>query len=135
VIAADTSLVVSAFATWHTAHRSALVVLGEGAVIPAHVAVETFSVLTRMPPPHRAPPHVVLEFLTRWFLPTGMLVPSAQLSRDIVGRCVAADIQGGAVYDGLVGLTAAEAGARLMTRDRRAAGSYRKLDLDFKLME
>ncbi len=32
-----------------------------------HVAIETYAVLTRPPPPHRAPPAVVAESLVRNF--------------------------------------------------------------------
>ena len=49
-------------------------------------------------------------------------------------RCSAAGVEGGAVYDGLVGLTAAEAGRTLLTRDARAAGIYRRLGIDYDLM-
>jgi len=42
---------------------------------------------------------------------------------------------GGAVYDALVGATAAAAGVRLTTRDRRALDTYRALDLDFEILD
>jgi predicted nucleic acid-binding protein len=42
-------------------------------------------------------------------------------------------IAGGAVYDALVAATAAEHGITLATRDRRAADTYRSLDIDFEL--
>ncbi len=41
-----------------------------------------------------------------------------------------AELSGGAVYDALVGATAAECGVPLVTRDRRALGTYRALDVD-----
>jgi predicted nucleic acid-binding protein len=43
-------------------------------------------------------------------------------------------IAGGAVYDALVAATAAEHGITLATRDRRAAETYRALDIDFELI-
>ncbi len=63
MIAVDTSVVVAAFASWHEGHRSALAVLARHPRLPAHVAVESFSVLTRLPPPHRAPAVLVRDFL------------------------------------------------------------------------
>ena len=42
-------------------------------------------------------------------------------------------IAGGAVYDALVAAAAAEHGITLATRDRRAADTYRALDIDFEL--
>lgn len=43
-------------------------------------------------------------------------------------------IVGGAVYDALVAATAAEHGISLATRDRKAAETYRVLEIDFELI-
>lgn len=72
MIAADTSVVVAAFATWHEGHASALAAMKrQPPRLPAHVGLETFSVLTRLPPPHRARPEIVAAFLraASWSLP------------------------------------------------------------------
>jgi len=87
-----------------------------------------------MPPPHRLEPAVVAELLERWFPAACTLVPSGGLARDIVRRCCEAGIGGGAVHDALVGLTAAEAGAVLVSRDVRAARTYRRLGLEMELV-
>lgn len=50
MIAADTSVVVAAFASWHEGHESALVALARRPRLPGHVALESYSVLTRLPP-------------------------------------------------------------------------------------
>jgi hypothetical protein len=124
---------VAALATWHVAHdpaRSA----AAGAVIPAHARLETYSVLTRMPPPHRLMPVLVAELLDRWFPPDRILVPPPRLSRGVVRQCSEVGIGGGAVYDAVVGLTAAEARVTLLTGDTRAARTYRRLGIDFDLM-
>jgi hypothetical protein len=55
MMVADTSLVVAAFASWHEKHEAARRALDEGLNLIEHCALETFSVLTRLPPPHRAP--------------------------------------------------------------------------------
>jgi hypothetical protein len=104
------------------------------AVIPAHARLETYSVLTRMPPPHRLAPAVVVNLLERWFPAERTLVPSAELSREIVRRCAENGIDGGTVYDALVGLTSAEAGSTLLTRDVRAARIYRRLGVEIELV-
>lgn len=44
----------------------------------------------------------------------------------------AADVRGGAAYDGLVGLTAAAHGCLLLTRDRRAATTYDQLGVSWQ---
>jgi hypothetical protein len=56
LIAADTSLVVALFASWHEAHDAAREALPGEVRLPAHVLIESYSVLTRLPPPHRALP-------------------------------------------------------------------------------
>lgn len=53
MIAPDTSVLVAGFATWHEGHEAAVRALNRGVHLIAHAAVETYSVLTRLPPPHR----------------------------------------------------------------------------------
>jgi hypothetical protein len=123
---------VAALASWHVAHAVSRTAAA-GAVIPAHARLETYSVLTRMPPPHRLEPGIVGDLLESWFPAARTLVPSDGLARDIVRRCRDAQIGGGAVYDALVGLTTAEAGEVLVSRDVRAARTYRRLGLAVEL--
>ena len=61
--AADTSVVVAAFASWHENHEPARRALDEGLKLIEHCALETYSVLTRLPPPHRASGDIVREFI------------------------------------------------------------------------
>ena len=70
--AADTSLVVAAFASWHERHDAARHALDQGLRLIAHCAVETYSVLTRLPPPHRAPGALVRDFIRARFEYRGM---------------------------------------------------------------
>ena len=65
--AADTSLVVAAFASWHESHEGARRALDGGLRLIEHCALETYSVLTRLPPPHRTSGEVVREFLSARF--------------------------------------------------------------------
>jgi hypothetical protein len=59
----DTSIVVAAFASWHENHAAADRALDGKTRLVAHCAIETFSVLTRLPPPHRVAGHFVRDFL------------------------------------------------------------------------
>jgi predicted nucleic acid-binding protein len=133
VTAIDTSVAVAALAAWHVGHEQARRAAADAA-IPAHARLETYSVLTRMPPPHRLVPSVVAHLLERWFPADETLVPSPELSRSVVERCRDRGVEGGAVYDALVGLTAAESAVTLLTRDERAARTYRRLEIDFELV-
>ena len=65
MLAVDTSVVIAGFAAWHDGHDAALTVLDRGPRVPAHVLIESYSVLTRFPPPHRTPPAIAMSFLKR----------------------------------------------------------------------
>lgn len=67
VKAADASVIVAAFATWHVKHDSARRAIEEGVRLIDHCAIESYSMLTRLPPPYRAPANVVQEFLRDQF--------------------------------------------------------------------
>lgn len=133
MIAVDTSVVVPGFASWHEAHASAAAALARGPRLPAHVALETFSVLTRLPPPHRAPADVVAAFLAARFPGAAIGLP-AGAQRDLVRLAVSAGLTGGAVYDVLVAATARHAGATLLTRDHRALPAYDAVGVRYELL-
>jgi len=90
-------------------------------------------VLTRLPAPHRAPAVVVVEFARAAF-PGAPLVPTPDLQQGLLSRLSSLDIDGGASYDALIALTAAEAGATLLSCDRRAAETYRLCAVEFELL-
>lgn len=121
--AADTSVVVAAFASWHEHHDAARTALDEDSRLIDHCALEAYSVLTRLPPPHRSPAMLVREFLRERF-PDPLLRLTAARYRAFVLELAERNIRGGAAYDALVAATAAAAGAHLLTCDRRAAGTY-----------
>jgi predicted nucleic acid-binding protein len=123
VNAVDTSVAIPAFASWHRAHKSALEIVNAGAILPAHVAYETYSVLTRMPDPHRASPSSVIRFLNESFDRDWVTLPAVAMAR-LLAELADHGIRGGSTYDGLIGATARSIGARLVTRDRRAKPIY-----------
>lgn len=133
MIAVDSSVVVAAFATWHEAHDSAVSALARKPRLPAHVLIESYSVLTRLPPPHRAPGPVVAEFLAAEFGHELLLLP-AQAHRDLIEFAARRRLAGGAIHDALVAATALHARATLLTRDRRAASTYEAVGVDFELL-
>jgi predicted nucleic acid-binding protein len=125
VIAVDTSVAVATFASWHEWHAPASRALDRDARLVAHCAIEAYSVLTRLPVPHRARGALVQEFLDRRF-PGALLTLPAREQRRLPRRFVELGLNGGAVYDALVALTAAHAGATLVTCDRRALPVYQR---------
>lgn len=133
MIAPDTSVLVAGFATWHEAHQSAARALNRGVHLVAHTAVETYSVLTRLPPPHRVAPDVVHAYLTA-ITSADYLTLDAKSHRAFIAFLAAHNVTGGASYDALVGSTAKAAGATLLTRDRRAVRLYELLPVEYELV-
>jgi predicted nucleic acid-binding protein len=133
VITADTSVVVAGFASWHEGHRAALSALARVRRIPAHVLIESYSVLTRLPPPHRAPAEVVSDFLTQRFRMAPLTLPPRAYSA-LVAAAPQAGLTGGSVYDALIAVTARHARATLLTRDRRAIVVYERLGTRYDLL-
>ncbi|MGH2654469.1 MAG: type II toxin-antitoxin system VapC family toxin [Actinomycetota bacterium] len=134
MIAIDTSVAVAAFASWHEGHRGARLAMEREPRLPAHAALETFSVLTRLPPPHRAEPGLVQGFLAEQFA-APVLTLSARGHHDVLDRLASVDIGGGAVYDAVIAATALEARVTLLTRDRRALPVYELMGAEIELID
>ena len=131
--AADTSLVIAAFASWHESHDAARRALDGGLRLIEHCALETYSVLTRLPPPHRASGAVVRDFLETRF-PQPLLRLRAQAYKDFILGLHDHGVTGGAAYDALVAATAAGCGAELVTCDRRALPVYERYGIRTQLL-
>ena len=130
----DTSLAVALVVADHEQHRSAVDAIGSTTLgLAGHAAFETFSILTRLPPPGRRSPGAVARLIAHNFPATRFL--SDRAAAELLARLGTLGIAGGAVYDALVGAAAVEHGLTLMTRDRRAADTYRRLDVKFVLVD
>jgi predicted nucleic acid-binding protein len=125
----DSSVVIAAFARWNAHHEAAGEALGDIAELVAHVELEAYSVLTRLPEPFRAAPALVAQYLREDFPGARMALPEAE-RRELVARFARLSIAGGAVYDAMVAATAAHHEYRLLSCDRRAASTYDRLGVD-----
>jgi predicted nucleic acid-binding protein len=121
--AVDSSVVVAAFATWHEHHAIARKAMQSRPRLVAHAAVESYSVLTRLPPPHRASPSIVHAFITDRFTEP-FLALSETGYQELLAMAAARKILGGPVYDALIACTAAEHQATLLSLDLRATAAY-----------
>jgi len=132
-ILVDTSVAVALLVGDHEHHLATMRAVGDRRLgLAGHAVFETFSILTRLPPPARRPPDVVAQLLVQNFPDSLYLTPGRAASLiDALGR---AGIAGGSVYDALVGATAVEHGLKLATRDHRALVSYRALGVDLELL-
>lgn len=129
----DTSVAVALSAEDHPDRAACrAVVQGRRIGLAGHAAFETYSVLTRLPPPARRTPESATRLITRNFPHTRFL--SSEAAGALLDRLSAVGISGGSVYDALVGATAVDVGVPLVTRDRRALGTYRALDVDVVLV-
>jgi predicted nucleic acid-binding protein len=129
----DTSVAVALVVADHDHHEDTFQALrGRTLGLAGHAAFETFSVLTRLPPPARRTPATVAQLLTNTFPETRFLGTRATAS--LLAALGATGIAGGSVYDALVGATANEHQLTLVTRDRRALEVYRQLEVEVALL-
>ncbi len=132
--AADSSISIPALLEDHEAHDLAEDALRLCEATIAHVAVETYSVLTRLPPPHRIEP-LDAAGIVEARLPDTWVTIDAGVCEGLLQRLAEARVGGGATYDALIGIAALEHDLELLSRDRRAARTYRALDVPFRLIE
>lgn len=130
--APDSSVLIPALAQWHPKHLQARAALADVNVVIAHVLVETFSVLTRLPAPHRVSPADAAAAVA------GLPWKAIALEPEAHGRLVADagrfGIAGGAVYDALIAATAKRHGVTVLTRDQRSRRTYERLGADYRLI-
>jgi predicted nucleic acid-binding protein len=131
--AVDSSVVIAAFATWHEHHAIARKAMAARPRLVAHAAVESYSVLTRLPPPHRAQPSIVHAFLTERFTEP-FLTLSQTGYQELLATVAAGQILGGPAYDALIAFTAAEHQATLLSLDHRARATYEAVGATVELL-
>jgi predicted nucleic acid-binding protein len=131
--AADTSVIVAAFASWHERHTAARRALDGGLRMIEHCALETYSVLTRLPAPHRAPGAVVRDFLAERF-PQPYLRLSGPAFRRFLLTLPEDGVTGGVAYDALIGAIAVDCGAELYTCDSRALPVYERYGVHYHVI-
>lgn len=130
----DTSAAVALALTGHEAHERVMDALdGRLLGLAGHAWFETFSVLTRLPPPARRGHHEVATLLHRNFPESRFL--SEHACHELTEWFATAGVAGGAVYDALVGQVAVVHDVPLMSRDRRAAETYRSLGATVELIQ
>lgn len=121
--ALDTSVAVALLATTHPGHRATVRWAADRTLaFSGHALAETYSVLTRLPDGARGAPADVARLLTEGFAPPLLL--GTRTAAELPAVLARVGIVGGAVYDAMVGLAAAEHDAVLATRDARAKATY-----------
>jgi predicted nucleic acid-binding protein len=129
----DTSAAIAFVQPSHNAHAATYAALvGRPKGLAGHAAFETYSVLTRLAPPDRLTPRAAQRLIEVNFPHSRFL--SSKRSAALVATLAAAGVSGGAVYDALIAAAAAEHGLTLVSRDSRAAGTYRAMGVDLELL-
>jgi hypothetical protein len=112
---------VAAICPWHPHNQAARVAideqrdLGRTLAIPAPALVETYSVLTRLPAPHRLAPAIAWQLIEENYLRDGSVValPADGYLRVLHGA-VHEGSTGGPIYDLIIGECARDAHARAL---------------------
>jgi predicted nucleic acid-binding protein len=116
----DTSCLVAAVCGWHRDHDATRREIerragsGEKLVLAAHSLAETFSVLTRLPEPHRLRPDDALALIEANWGETRLVALAGSDYRATLRRCREVGIGGGAVYDALIAACARKAGVQTL---------------------
>jgi len=125
-IALDTSVAVPLLVRTHAAHEAVVRWWGRRKVaLAGHAVAETYSVLTRLPGDVRLAPADAARLIGERFAPP--FLPGEEAMARLPDVLARMDIAGGAVYDALVALAAAEHRADLATRDARAKDTYERV--------
>lgn len=125
--AVDSGVIVAAFASWHEAHADAADEVRGRPRVAAHALLEAYSVLTRLPSPHRAPAALAAEFLSAAFPDDPLVLTPAQHRTFVTSQLEELQIAGGACYDALIAETVRSAQGTVVTLDLRALRTYRKI--------
>ena len=129
----DTSAAIALVVADHEQHELAMDALaGRDRGLAGHAACETFSVLTRLPPPARRTPAAANRLLARDF--PHMRFLSAEGAAALLSSLAARGISGASVYDALVGAAALEHQLPLATLGKRALGTYRELGVTLEVL-
>lgn len=132
--AVDSGVIIAAFASWHEAHAEAVAELRGRPRVAAHALLEAYSVLTRLPSPHRAPARLAAEFLNAVFPDDPLVLRPAQHRIFVTSRLNELQVSGGASYDAVIAETVRSAGGTLVTLDHRALRTYLKIGCEARIL-
>lgn len=124
---------MAALSGWHEHHAAAAEALESVVALPAHVMLESYSVLTRLPAGLAVPAGTAAGVLAARFPEPSLDVPGGDRAA-LVEVLAGAGVTGGASYDGLVALQAAAHEHPLLTLDRRALETYQRLGAAFQII-
>jgi hypothetical protein len=125
--------VVAALSAWHEHHEAAARAIAAVTAIPAHVGVEAYSVLTRLPAGLNVPAAAAASVLAHRFDQPPLRLDAGE-RRTVLETLARAGVFGGSSYDGLVALEAKAHEHALLTLDERAVPTYQRLGVEFSVI-
>ena len=138
MIAPDSSVLVAGFAVEHHFHASAESVVAEvreTGTLVAHTMAEAYSVLSARGGAYRAEPDTVIEYLNEFLAGSDPILPRPGAYREVLGLLSNDGRRGAVVYDALIAITARDAGATLISLDRRAKPIYELCGVDARFLD
>ncbi|MDH4078826.1 MAG: PIN domain-containing protein [Nitrospira sp.] len=137
----DTSVMVATVCTWHEHHERAITEMErrlterESLVIATPALIETYAVLTRLPPPHRLSPRDALALIETNFLTEGTLEGlDNKAFRPLLREAADHDIAGGRTYDWVIAACARTARVKtLLTFNTRDFLSFRLDGIEIRI--
>ncbi|CUS34822.1 conserved hypothetical protein [Candidatus Nitrospira nitrosa] len=129
----DTSVMVATVCTWHEHHDRAITEMERrlaerGSLVLATPAlIETYAVLTRLPPPHRISPRDAMALIETNFVTEGTLAGmDNKIVRPLLREAADHDIAGGRTYDWVIAACARAARVQtILTFNARDFSSFR----------
>jgi predicted nucleic acid-binding protein len=117
MIAVDSSVIIAGLLSWHEFHARAFNVLekaiaSQRLLLPLPALVESYSVMTRLPSPHRLRPEIAHQLLHDSFGDAGVIALSSKNAWSFLAECAVAPIAGGRVYDAVIAHAALEGRAQ-----------------------
>jgi len=130
---------IAAVCAWHEHHEAAAneierrLAARAKMIVAAPALVETYAVLTRLPPPHRLSPQTALTLLESNFLKLGALIAlNTKSYENLLLRAPKNNVAGGRVYDTVIGACAEQGKASAVLTFN--AGDFTALGQDFDVV-
>lgn len=138
MIAPDTSVLIAGFIPDHPFYGVAEVALTEvredGRLL-AHTMAETYAVLSGPAKGFRVKPGVVVAYLDEFLADAKPIQPRPNAYREALELLSGEGRGGASVYDALIALTARDAGATLISLDRRARPTYELCGVEARFLD